>query len=103
MTHPSRATHASTAYLDGYSTRLDLPPAHSSSRGYGYFPPPPEDRETVLYVGATPDEMRPYFSEVGLLAPGGNDPRASGVWLCTGRNEPWVTFRPKLRHLDVAQ
>lgn len=91
------------AYLDGYSIQHDLPPAYSTNRGYGYFPHPPEDRGTVLYVGSTPDEIRPYFTDVHLLAAGGTDPRESSVWLCTGRTTGWATLWPQLRHLDVDQ
>jgi hypothetical protein len=28
-------------------------------RSYGYFPPPPADRDVVLYVGRQPDRLRP--------------------------------------------
>lgn len=42
------------AYVDGYSDRYRLPEAYSLSRSYGYFAPPPAERDTVLYVGRDP-------------------------------------------------
>ena len=38
---------------------------------YGYFPPPSEAQQAVLYVGSNPDEVRPYFDRVGKVADGG--------------------------------
>ncbi|TWF78483.1 hypothetical protein FHX44_114406 [Pseudonocardia hierapolitana] len=86
------------AYLDGYSLQYGLPQAYSSSRGYGWFPPPPEDDTTVLFVGGDPDALRPHFSDVRMVADGGQD---ASVWLCTGRREPWVDLWPRLRTLTV--
>jgi 4-amino-4-deoxy-L-arabinose transferase-like glycosyltransferase len=87
------------AYLDGYSTAYGLPPAYSSNRSYGYFPPPPDGVDAVLYVGSGPDEVAPYFADVREVADGGAD---ASVWLCTGRREPWASFWPQLRHLTVS-
>ncbi|MBL8928352.1 MAG: glycosyltransferase family 39 protein [Pseudonocardia sp.] len=86
------------AYLDGYSTEYGLPQVYSSNRSYGYFPPPPEGADAVLYVGSGPDEVTPYFADVRKVADGGAD---ASVWLCTGRREPWASFWPRLRHLTV--
>ena len=90
------------AYLDGYSSEYDIPQAYSSSRSYGYFPPPPEGKDTVLYVGSNPDEVRPYFTEVREVAADGPDPRDSSVRLCTGEREPWAILWRQLRHLNVS-
>ncbi len=87
------------AYVDGYSTTYGLPQAYSSNRSYGYFPPPPDGVDAVLYVGSGPDEVVPYFAEVRKVADGGAD---ASVWLCTGRREPWAAFWPQLRHLTVS-
>jgi 4-amino-4-deoxy-L-arabinose transferase-like glycosyltransferase len=87
------------AYLDGYSTAYGLPQAFSSNRSYGYFPPPPEGADAVLYVGSGPDEVAPHFADVRKVADGGAD---ASVWLCTGRREPWASFWPQLRHLTVS-
>jgi hypothetical protein len=85
------------AYLDGYSLQYGLPQAYSTNRGYGWFPPPPEDAGTVLYVGGEPDELCPYFSEVRRLTGDGE----TNIWLCTGRQEAWTALWPGLRSLTV--
>ncbi len=87
------------AYLDGYSAKYQLPAAYSGNRSYGFFPPPPDNLDTVLYVGSAPDELRPYFTDVHQVADGGPD---ASVWLCTGRREPWATLWPHLRTLTVS-
>jgi 4-amino-4-deoxy-L-arabinose transferase-like glycosyltransferase len=86
------------AYLDGYSLQYGLPQAHSGNRGYGWFPPPPETADTVLFVGGDPGDLRPYFADVRMLAGGGLD---ASVWLCTGRQVPWGELWPRLRTLSV--
>lgn len=92
-------SYITAAYIDGYSPRYGLPEAYSTNRAYGYFPPPPENKDTVLYVGSSPDEVRPHFTEVRKVADGGKD---ASVWLCTGKHEPWTSLWPRLRHLDVS-
>jgi len=83
------------AYLDSHSHQARIPAAYSTNRAYGYFPPPPEQLDSALYVGttpgSTPDELRPYFADERKVA--------DSVWLCTGRRETWASFWPKLRHL----
>jgi hypothetical protein len=86
------------AYLDGYSLQYDLPEAYSGNRGYGWFPPPPEGDDTVLFVGRDPGDLRSYFADVRMVADGGQD---ASVWLCTGRQEPWAELWPRLRTLSV--
>jgi len=54
--------------------------------------------DSVLYVGATADELRPWFADVRPVGEIGTDAR---VWLATGRLAPWDGFWPSLRHLDV--
>jgi 4-amino-4-deoxy-L-arabinose transferase-like glycosyltransferase len=86
------------AYLDGYSLQYGLPQAYSGNRGYGWFPPPPEDDATVLFVGGEPGALRPYFTDVRMVADGGED---ASVWVCTGRQLPWSELWPRLRTLSV--
>ena len=102
-------SYITAAYIDGYSRRYDLPQAYSSSRGYGWFPPPPQGKNTVLYVGADPAELRPHCTDVRKLlemdttteaAPPGGAPDTNG-WLCTGVRQSWASLWPKLRNLSV--
>lgn len=56
------------AYIDGYSTKYDLPAAFSPTRSYGYFPHPGPEIDTVLVIGENePDRLRPHFTEVRKL------------------------------------
>ncbi|WP_245401184.1 glycosyltransferase family 39 protein [Nocardia albiluteola] len=88
------------AYLDVYSH--DLPAAYSTSRGYGYFPPPPDSARAVLYIGTSPDELRGHFGSCRRLLGDRTDPGTDQrAWLCTDRREPWERFWPSLRHLDM--
>ncbi|WP_433036927.1 glycosyltransferase family 39 protein [Actinomycetospora sp. CA-053990] len=90
------------ALLDARAPEGTLPPAMSSNRSYGWFPPPGDDVDSVLYVGSTADELRPWFAEVRPVGEVGSptDPGAQ-VWLATGRLAPWDAVWPSLRHLDV--
>ncbi len=94
-------SYITAAYIDGYSEQYGLPQAHSSNRSYGYFPPPPEKQDQVLYVGADPGELRSHFAEVRRVD-GSGEVSESSVWLCTGKQEPWASLWPRLRHLDVS-
>ncbi len=89
--------YVTAASLDAYSADVGLPPAHSTNRGYGYFAPPPEADTDVLYVGADPRELVPYFRDVRPLSGSGDD----RTWLLTGRTRPWAGFWPGLRHLGI--
>ncbi len=102
-------SYITAAYIDGYSLQYATPQAYSSNRSYGYFPPPPESKDAVLYVGTSPDELRPHFADVRKIAdgvtiagPGGGPGKDTSVWLATGKREPWASLWPKLRHLDVS-
>ncbi|MBB5918279.1 4-amino-4-deoxy-L-arabinose transferase-like glycosyltransferase [Nocardia transvalensis] len=86
------------AYLDVYSRPGELPPAYSTNRSYGYFPPPPESARDVLYIGEDPDELRDHFTECHAVA---RTDEEQQPWLCTGRRESWQDLWPRLRHLDV--
>jgi 4-amino-4-deoxy-L-arabinose transferase-like glycosyltransferase len=86
------------AYLDVAAPQDALPPALSSNRSYGWFATPTDDVDTVLYLGATADELRPWFADVRPVGRAGADAQ---LWLATGRLAPWQDFWPGLRHLDV--
>jgi hypothetical protein len=87
------------AYVDGYADRYHLPSAYSGNRSYGFFAPPKESQRDVLYVGASPERLRPYFGSVRKVADGGKD---ASVWLAAGRHQPWTSIWPKLRSLTVS-
>jgi hypothetical protein len=88
------------AYLDGYSLEYGLPQAYSAAAAAtAGSRPRPEDDISVLFVGDSPDALRPYFSDVRLVTDGGQD---ASVWLCNGRQEPWAQLWPRLRTLSVA-
>jgi Dolichyl-phosphate-mannose-protein mannosyltransferase len=87
------------AYIDRYSDRYQLPQAYSTNRSYGYFPPPPDSRDNVLYVGRDADELSPYFTDVRVLADIGDDMRA---YLLTGQQQSWSEIWPRLRTLTVS-
>ncbi len=87
------------AYLDGYSDRYRLPEAFSLNRSYGYFAPPPADRDTVLFVGRDPGTLRRYFDSAREVASIGEDMRA---YLLTGQRQSWDVIWPKERTLTVS-
>ena len=87
------------AYLDGYSKRYQLPEAYSANRSYGYFPPPPTDHDTLLYIGRDPGPLRSYFSYVRTVGDVGEDMHA---YLLTGQRQSWDEIWPRLRTLTVS-
>ena len=87
------------AYLDGYSKRYGLPAAYSANRSYGYFPAPPADRDTLLYIGRDPADLRPHFAVVQTVGDVGDDMHA---YLLTGQRQSWDEIWPRLRTLTVS-
>ncbi|RAV11622.1 glycosyl transferase family 39 [Mycolicibacterium sp. GF69] len=87
------------AYIDGYSGRYELPEAHSLNRSYGYFRPPSEDRDSALYIGSEPGELRGYFTDVRAVGEIGDEMR---VYLMTGRQESWNRIWSQTRTLTVS-
>ena len=85
------------AYLDGYSDELGLPLAHSGNRSYGYFPPPEEDKDTVVFLGDQPETLRPWFTDVRRVG----DPDTP-VYIATGRTAPWPVIQDAWRTLTVS-
>ncbi|MFP5072305.1 glycosyltransferase family 39 protein [Pseudonocardia nantongensis] len=86
------------AYVDGYRERHGLPPAYSGNRSYGYFPPPSDDIDAVLFLGSDPEGLRPHFTDLRRVGDVGED---AGLWLATGRNGSWSAVWPQLRTLSV--
>jgi hypothetical protein len=87
------------AYLDGYSKRYQLPEAYSANRSYGYFPSPPTDHDTLLYIGRDPGAVRSYFADVQTVGDVGEDMDA---YLLTGQRQSWDAIWPRLRTLTVS-
>lgn len=87
------------AFLDGYSHRYRLPEAYSLSRSYGYFPPPPAQRDRVLYVGRDPAPLLPSFDTSRKLADIGEDMHA---YMLAGQQRPWGEIWSHQRTLTVA-
>ncbi|MFD6895114.1 glycosyltransferase family 39 protein [Rhodococcus sp. NPDC060086] len=89
------------AYLDGYAATVDLPPAHSPNRAYGYFPLPDDSRTEVLFAGTDPSTLAPFFTEVTQLRGPVSDEIDTGVWLLSGRTMPWNEIWPQVQTLRV--
>lgn len=87
------------AYLDGYSDSYRLPEAYSLNRSYGYFTPPPDDRDAMLYIGRDPGPLRAYFEVSQQVADIGDDMYA---YLLTGQRQPWNVIWPRERTLTVS-
>jgi hypothetical protein len=87
------------AYLDGYSERYGLPEAFSPTRSYGYFDPPRDDQDVVLFTGSDPARWRPYFGHVAEVGAVSGDIKA---WLLAERRQPWDELWARLRTLSVA-
>jgi hypothetical protein len=87
------------AYIDGYGSRYQLPQAYSTNRSYGYFPPPPDDRDSALFIGRDPGAFRPYFATVCGVGDVGDDMHA---YLLTGQRKSWAEMWPQLRTLTVS-
>jgi len=87
------------AYIDRYSDRYQLPHAYSANRSYGYFPPPPNDHDSVLYLGRDASALSRYFTDVRPVGDIGDDMHA---YLLTGQRQSWDETWPRLRTLTVS-
>jgi hypothetical protein len=87
------------AYIDRYSDQYALPHAYSTNRSYGYFPPPPRERDIALYIGRDAGQLSPYFAEVHMVGDIGEDMHA---YLLTGQRQSWDEVWPRLRTLTVS-
>jgi hypothetical protein len=74
-----------------------LPGADSANRGYGYFPPPDADHDTVLY-GRDPGALRSRFADVRTVGDVGEDMH---VYLLMGQRQSWDQMWPQVRTLTV--
>jgi 4-amino-4-deoxy-L-arabinose transferase-like glycosyltransferase len=87
------------AAIDYFGPTRGLPPAYSGYRGYGYFDPPPADRDIVLYVGSDPGALRGAFTDVHPVTPA-NPSFDTQLWLCRGQRTPWPGLWPELRRMQ---
>lgn len=91
------ASYIWAAYVDTADPALGLPEAHSGNRAYGYFDPPPDDHDIVIYIGKEPGKLTPVMT--GLRRVGGTDD--APIWLGEGLDRPWAQAWPELRSLTV--
>ena len=84
-----------SAIIDVYSPRYHLPTTYSPHRGYGYFGPPTEQAQSVLYLSSDPALLRPYFTEIRPIQGHGDQT----VWLCSGKRQPWTQIWPRVMNL----
>jgi hypothetical protein len=87
------------AYIDRFSDRYQLPHAYSTNRSYGYFPPPPADHDTVLYIGRDPAALGSHFSDMRTV---GDVGEAMHAYLLTGQRQSWDEIWPHMRTLTVS-
>lgn len=91
--------------LDYYQSAAGLPAIFSPKRGFGYFGAPPDNTETVLWVGSTKADLQARFTTVVAAAKFGvrlGMPQVSRditIWKCTGPIQPWSTMWPKMQTL----
>lgn len=86
--------YAFASSVELHARKHGLPQVYSPHRGYGFFGSPGEDATAVLWVGADPGPMRPYFRTVRPLS-GGRMP----TWLCLERDAAWDEIWPRITHL----
>ncbi|NWJ74320.1 glycosyltransferase family 39 protein [Pseudonocardia sp. ICBG1122] len=102
------APYVYAAHLDAADPRWGLPPAAGTNRAYGWFPPPPDRQDDLLFVG-NPDRIAPWFTAIRPVATvdartplgsyGGLVPETTTIWLLSGRTAPWTDIWPALRDI----
>lgn len=97
--------------IEEFGPRYGIPVPFSPNRGFGFFAPPPDSAEIVLYIGVSTaaKALRSEYTDVHTLAHA-DDPlgypgvdRFVTVWLCTGMRQPWSIAWPKMRTLTLDQ
>lgn len=93
------------AAIDRFGPVRGMQRVYSTHRGYWYFGAPPDEANTVLFVGSDPVDLHRYFTEVSQVATVTTGPvmnlfsRPTPVWFCAGRKAPWAQLWTQLRHL----
>lgn len=96
--------YGDAAAIDQFGPARGVPRAYSGNRGYWYFGAPPDNANTVLFVGSDPAYLRRYFTAVTRVATVTTGPvmnffsRPTPIWLCSGQRAPWSRLWPQLRH-----
>ncbi|MBE5462796.1 ArnT family glycosyltransferase [Mycobacteroides abscessus] len=91
--------------LDYDQSAAGLPAVFSPKRGFGYFGAPPDNTETVLWVGSTKADLQARLASVVAAAKFGvrlgmpQVTRDITIWKCTGPLQPWSTMWPQLQTL----
>lgn len=91
--------HVWAAYIDTATAALDLPPAYSGYRSYGYLQPPPDDHDLVIFVGRHPETLAPVGVDLRRIDTAAEP--ATSVWIGSGLDRPWSQAWPELREFAV--
>lgn len=95
-------SYARAGAFDEFGPSFGLPKVYSPGRGFGYFGPPRENVDTVVYVGGTEEALRATFTEVRQIGasrarlgmPG--ETKDVPIWRCAGKRESWARMWPRM-------
>lgn len=102
------ATYEPASAVDRYGPDRGIPGAYSPNRGAWYFGAPPDTATTMIYVGKTVDDLRPYYDTITKATVLDNGLgvstafQAMPIWICRGQQEPWSRLWERLRGLRYA-
>ncbi|ALE74430.1 glycosyl transferase family 39 [Pseudonocardia sp. EC080610-09] len=88
-----------SSYVDTFGSASGLPQAYGGNRAYGYFAPPPDDHDSVVFLGKDPSTLAPTGVVLRQAADLGDGTR---VWVGDGMRRPWSAVWPELRTLQVS-
>ncbi|GAA4839232.1 glycosyltransferase family 39 protein [Saccharopolyspora rosea] len=82
------------AALEVGAAEYGLPEVRSPHRGYGYFGPPADRIDSVLYAGPAHSPLEHHFTTVRQLESG-----ELSLWLLSGRTASWDQIWPRVQSL----
>ncbi|RAU97436.1 glycosyl transferase family 39 [Mycobacterium colombiense] len=91
--------------LDYQRSTAGLPAVYSPKRGFGYFGAPPDNAETVIWVGSTASDLQKWFTTVIPMETFGVRlgmpliTRDVTIWKCDHPKQPWSSTWPQLMNL----
>lgn len=91
--------------LDYNRERADLPAIFSPKRGFGYFGAPPDNAETIVWVGSNRADLQARFASVveverfGVRLGMPQVTRGITIWKCVGPLQPWSIMWPRMQSL----